>query len=111
MPRTIRIHLDENCARSLAAGLRQQGIDVTTTPEANLCEASDEKQLEFALTEQRVIVSHDTDMLKLHASGVNHGGIIYSRIGRRTNRELTEGIVLICDHYTSEEMQNRVEYI
>lgn len=33
MSRTIRFHLDENCPRALADGLRRRGIDVTTTPE------------------------------------------------------------------------------
>jgi hypothetical protein len=30
MPRTIRFHLDENCPRAVATGLRRRGIDVTT---------------------------------------------------------------------------------
>lgn len=40
MPRTIRFHLDENCSHAIAAGLRRRGIDVTTTPEAGLLNAS-----------------------------------------------------------------------
>ena len=30
MPRTIRFHLDENCPRAVATGLRRRGIDVTS---------------------------------------------------------------------------------
>jgi hypothetical protein len=45
MPRTIRFHLDENCAHSIAAGLRRRGIDVTTTRDAGLLGATDEYQL------------------------------------------------------------------
>jgi hypothetical protein len=48
MPRTIRFHLDENCPRAIAAGLRRRGIDVTTTPEAGLMGASDEQQVTTA---------------------------------------------------------------
>jgi hypothetical protein len=49
MPRTIRFHLDENCARAIAIGLRRHGIDVTTTPDAGLLGAIDEEQAAYAL--------------------------------------------------------------
>jgi hypothetical protein len=32
MPKTIRFHLDENCNRAIAEGLRRRGVDVMTTP-------------------------------------------------------------------------------
>jgi hypothetical protein len=43
MPRTILFHLDENCHRAIAEGLRRRGIDVTTTPEVGLISATDEQ--------------------------------------------------------------------
>ncbi len=33
MAQTIRFHLDENCSKAIARGLRLRGVDVTTTPE------------------------------------------------------------------------------
>lgn len=69
MPRTIRFHLDENCPRTVAAGLRRRGIDVTTTPEAGLLEGSNEQQDAFAFAERRVIFTQDEDFLVSHASG------------------------------------------
>ncbi len=62
MPRTIRIHLDENCSLAIAEGLRRRGIDVTTTPEVGLLGASDEDQLAYCLAEDRVIFSYDDDL-------------------------------------------------
>jgi hypothetical protein len=44
MARTIRFHLDENCDRAIAEGLRRRGIDVSTTPEAELLSATAEEQ-------------------------------------------------------------------
>ena len=35
MPKTIRFHLDENCTKAIAVGLRRHGIEVTTTPEVD----------------------------------------------------------------------------
>jgi hypothetical protein len=53
MPKTIRFHLDENCDRAIAEGLRRRGVDVTTTPEAGLMEAADEAQAAYVLSERR----------------------------------------------------------
>ena len=47
MPRTIRFHLDENCATAIAEGLRRRGVDVTTTPEAGLLGSGDDEQLAY----------------------------------------------------------------
>src|SRR5271166_3170551 len=65
MPRTIRFHLDENCHHGVAEGLRRYGIDVTTTPEANLRGASDDEQLRFAVSQGRAFFTQDKDFLRL----------------------------------------------
>src|SRR6202035_1815875 len=77
MARTIRFHLDENCDPRIAAGLRLHGADVTTTPEAGLLHASDEEQLAYAVAQGRVVVSQDTDFLRLAAAGNESPGIAF----------------------------------
>ena len=69
MPRTIRFHLDENCARAIATGLHRHGIDVTTTPEVGLIGAPDEEQVGYALPLGRVIFTQDGDFLGIHRAG------------------------------------------
>jgi predicted nuclease of predicted toxin-antitoxin system len=71
----IRFHLDENVSNAIAEGLRRRGIDVTTTPETGLVAASDAEQVAFALSQNRVIFTHDDDFVVLHQSGVTHSGI------------------------------------
>lgn len=66
--------MDEHGAAALAVGLRGYGIDVTTTPEAGLLEASDQEQLAYAAANGRVVVTHDEDFLVLNASGIPHAG-------------------------------------
>jgi uncharacterized protein with PIN domain len=95
MPEPIRLHLDENCDLNLAPVLRGLGFDVTTSYEVGLKGANDRRQLEFANAEQRVIVSHDYDMIKLHKAGAVHHGIIYRKIHRRTIEVMVEGIVRV----------------
>ncbi|MCA2668619.1 MAG: DUF5615 family PIN-like protein [Microcystis sp. M114S2] len=59
MGNKIKFHLDENVSYNIALGLRQRGLDVTTTPEENLLGVSDEIQLQFALANGRVIFTQD----------------------------------------------------
>jgi hypothetical protein len=109
MPRTIRFHLDENCPRAVATGLRRRGIDVTTTLEAGLLEATDEQQDAYAFAQGRVIFTQDEDFLAWHASATSHAGIAYCKKDTRSMGEMIRGLVLIWDVYDQEEMENRVE--
>ena len=68
MARTIRFHLDENCHRAIAEGLRRRGVDVTTTPEVGLLLSSDEKQIAYDSPLGRVIITQDRDLLRLQSA-------------------------------------------
>jgi hypothetical protein len=111
MPATIRFHLDENVSSAIAAGLRRRGIDVTTTLQAGLLSAGDEKQLDFAASDRHVLVTYDADLLRLHSQGVPHFGIAYSPKGKRTVGELLYGLIMISECLAAEEMMNHVEYL
>ncbi len=111
MPRTIRFHLDEHCDQAVADGLRRRGIDVTTTPEAGLLQASDQEQLEYGRRENRVIFTQDADFLRLHAAGVNHAGIVYCHQQTRSVGEMIRGLVMIWEILDPDDMRNRVEYL
>ena len=111
MSRTIRFHPDENCPRALADGLRRRGIDVTTTPEAGLLEATDEEQTAYALGEGRVIFTQDEDFLAIQASGTPHAGIAYCKKGTRSIGDMIRGLALIREVYEPAEMVGKVEYV
>lgn len=111
MARTIRFHLDECCDPAVAEGLRRRGIDVTTTREAGLLRAEDQQQAAYGLAEQRVILTHDTDFLVLHAAAIPHAGIAFCQKDVLSIGELIRRLVLIWEIYEPEEMGNRVEFI
>jgi hypothetical protein len=111
MPRTIRFHLDENCSKAIAAGLRCRGIDVTTTPEAALMGATDEQQASYRLAEHRVLFTQDQDFLRLDAAGVEHGGVAYCAKDTKSIGELIQRLVLVWEIYEPEEMAGRVEHL
>lgn len=107
----IRFHLDEHIPASIAAGLRRRGIDVTTCSEAGLIAAEDSSQLSFAAAAGRVLVSHDTDFLRLHAEGVVHAGIAYCQQGALPIGELLRSLILIHDLLSADEMAGKVEFL
>ncbi|WP_026098366.1 DUF5615 family PIN-like protein [Kamptonema formosum] len=107
----MRFHLDENVNSAVADGLRRRGVDVTATSEAGLIAASDEVQLEFALSQKRVIFTQDDDFLRLHQAGANHAGIAYCIKESRSTGEIIRGLILIWEVLEPEEMQGRLEYL
>ena len=111
MARTIRFHLDENCHRAIAEGMRRRGVDVTTTPDIGLSRASDEQQIAYAQALKRVIFTQDRDFLKLHAAGIAHPGIAYCDKDAKSVGEIITMLILIWEVYEPEEMANRVEFI
>jgi predicted nuclease of predicted toxin-antitoxin system len=111
MPRTIRFHLDENCHRAVAEGLRRRGVDVTTTPEAGLMSATDEQQVAHAHSEGRVLFTQDRDFLRLHAAGVPHAGIAFAEKDTKSIGEIIQGLVLIWELLEPDEMATRIEFL
>lgn len=107
----LRFHLDEHVPHAIAHGLRRRQIDVTTTVDAGLLGADDEEHLEFALREQRVIFTNDSDFLRLTAQGRQHNGIVYcapeaSRIG-----EVIRYLALMDACLAPDEVANQIEFI
>jgi predicted nuclease of predicted toxin-antitoxin system len=111
MSRTIRFHLDENCSKAIAEGLRRRGIDVTTTPQARLMGAIDEQQAAHCLAENRVLFTQDQDFLRLDATGVRHARIAYCAKDTKSIGELIQSLVLIWEICQPEEIAGRVEYV
>lgn len=111
MPRTIRFHLDEHVDPAIADGLRRRRIDVTTARDAGLLGASDEDHLSFANNEQRVIVTNDSDFLRLHAEGCPHPGIVYGHQQSRSMGDILHRLGLIWEILEPGEMRGRIEFL
>lgn len=106
----MRFHLDEHIDHAVATGLRQRGIDVTTTTDAGLLGASDEQQLEFASQNGRVVLTQDADLLRLHQQGIPHKGIVFSPSGTRSVGELVRFLCLLHDCVEADEMRDFIEF-
>ncbi len=86
MPRTIRFHLDENCAKAISGGLTRLGIDVTTTPKMGLMGATDEQQAAHCLAERRVLFTQDPGFPSARCRGRRARGDRILRQGREVHR-------------------------
>ena len=110
MVKKIKYYVDEHVPRAVVRGLRNRGVDVLTVPEAGLLGAEDEKHLEFAQIESRVIFTQDVDFLRLHAIGKSHAGIVYAPQRAPIGR-MVSGLMLICQVLDAEEMENHLEFL
>lgn len=110
MPVKIKFHLDESVSNAIANGLRMRGVDVTTSPEEGLIGASDERQLAYALSQQRVIFTFDDDFLVLSSMGLEHWGIIYSH-QRQSIGKIISDLVLIWECLEPDYMYKNVEFL
>jgi predicted nuclease of predicted toxin-antitoxin system len=57
--------------------LQSRGIDAVSVRDLQLLGADDEVHLRHATNLGRVVVTSDSDFLRLAASGIEHAGIIY----------------------------------
>jgi hypothetical protein len=91
--------------------LRQRGIDVTTARDANLIGATDTAHLAFATGQERVLMTHDHDFLRLHAQSTSHAGIAYCHQDKYRVGELIRLLVLLQTCYRADDMKGRVEFL
>lgn len=113
----VRLFTDEHIFAELAAALRARGYDAESSQEAGRAgrELSDESQLEYALQQNRAILTFDRgDFARLDAEwkreGRSHAGIILARpIG--DFGELLRRIVRHLDTYSPDFQHNTLLWL
>jgi len=106
----IKFYCDEHVDLAIASALRKRGVDILTAQEAGMLGAADEMHLQLAVSQNRVIFTQDTDFLRLHKSGAAHHGVIYTHRSTPIGKVI-QGLLLIFQVLTQEEMKNHVEYL
>lgn len=110
----VKVYLDEDVPVQLAKAMRQRGMDVLTTQEAQMLETSDEQQLAYAITQQRALLTHNKrDFVIIHKTYLNDGKEHYEIIvaDRNTIGQLLRMISKLCFTLSSEDMRNRLEFL
>lgn len=111
MAERIRFHLDEHIDPDIARALRRHGVDVTTTAEADLLTRSDHAQIEYARRSERVIVTHDTDFLRMASQDLEHPGIVYCHRTAHSIGETIRRLILVYEVLAPDEIRGRVEFL
>lgn len=111
MAAAISLYLDENLTHKIALQLRQKGIDVVTVYDLGLGGDTDANHLARATELGRVLVTADTDFLRLAAEGVEHAGIVFGVQESNTIGDWVKALELICFVYSADDMKNHVEYL
>lgn len=113
----LRYHLDEDCqSAALAAALRQHGIEVVTTNEANLPGVGDEAQLQYAASHNTAIVTNNIcDYAALHtrwhSEGREHAGIVLFPQQGYSIGEVVRRLARLRRTFSAEEMRGRLEWL
>lgn len=111
MEAAVSLYLDENLSPTIAAQLKQRGIDAICVRDLNLLGDADVNHLERATEMGRVLVTTDVDFLRLAATGVPHAGIIFGNQQDHTLGDWVKNLELLCFVYTTQDMANHVEYL
>jgi predicted nuclease of predicted toxin-antitoxin system len=109
-----QVYVDEDVDILVATLLLARGINITTAREQQMLGESDEKQLAFAVSVERCILTHNRlDFEKLHTSYlINHqfhAGILIAK--RRNPYEIAERVAILLDTLTADEIFNQLLYV
>ncbi len=110
----IKLYLDEDVPEAVAMALKLRGYDVLSTREAEKKGLSDIAQLEYASSEERILITHNiADFSKIHSEfikkGRGHNGIIFSKqlpIGL-----IVKGLLKLLSNLTPLKARNQVLWL
>lgn len=106
----LSFYTDEHIPRAVVSGLRSRGLAVVTTVEGAGLGAHDIEHLRAAASAGRVMVTQDSDFLRLAAAGEAHTGIVYFQHGARIG-DMIRWLFLLAEVVAPEEMANHVEFL
>jgi predicted nuclease of predicted toxin-antitoxin system len=110
----LKLYADECVDSRVVAGLRRRGADVITAGERSLLGASDERQMEEAITLARVLVTADQDFLAVAAEMARRGqpfpGVLFIK-ERTPVGDAVRSIADAADLFDPSDMAGGVEWI
>lgn len=113
-PLFIRLYLDEDVHRGVAAALRMRGFDVLNAHDGGRWGLSDAEQLAYAAASERTLFTFNTaDFLRLHRTWIEagrpHWGIIVSE--QLSVGEVTRRLLRLLNRMTADEMQGQFYWL
>lgn len=108
------LYLDEDVSVLPATLLRSRGFEAVTTLEAANTAASDERQLEYAVSRDLALLTHNrADFERLATqyfnAGKHHAGVIIAV--RRSPNDILHRILTLLNQHTADEISDNVWYV
>lgn len=109
----VAIYTDEDVSALVATLLRNRGLDVTTVPEQASLGKTDREQLEYAISLNRCLLTHNrVDFERLHLQYIEenkkHFGIII--VPQKNAYEVARRISILVSALTFAEIENQLLY-
>ena len=111
MSEKIRFHLDEHMDPDIATALRRYGVDITTTQDQRLLGEDDPAHLQRGRDQSRVVVTDDTDFLRLVSERTDHAGVVFCRRRWHSIGEIIRFLLLVHEVYEPKDIIGRVEFL
>lgn len=114
MAQEIKLYLDEDIDPLLANVLRDRGYDVLTTHDAKMHKSDDHKQIDFATSQGRAILTHNVRDFHRIAKEYGkiskfHSGIILS--SQLPFKELLKRILRLLHKHNAEDILNQLMWL
>lgn len=114
MAQKIKLYLDEDVDPLLATILRDRGYDVLTTHEVKMHKSDDYKQIDFATTQGRAILTHnirDFYRIAKEYGKINkfHTGIILS--SQLPFKEFLKRTLRLLNKHNADDILNHVVWL
>ena len=111
MHEKIRFLLDEHIPAAVAAGLKKRGLTAASMHELGRLGVSDEDHLQFAMDENWVLVTFDSDYLAMARKEVQHAGIIWCAERKFSIGQLIRALASLHALTDRDSMKNHVEFL
>jgi len=105
----MRFLADEHIDKAVIVALKNR-LDIISLDEIGKKGIDDNEIVEFAKSDNRIVITMDSDFLRLHATGVRHKGIIFLTKLLDVGNIIRE-IEKISITYRSEDLENAVLYV
>lgn len=111
MPEEIGFYLDEHLPAALADALRRRSIQAVRVTDVGMRTATDEEHLDWSTSNNLVLITHDTDFLRIAGTEKNHAGIIWCPAGKYSIGEMLRLLLQIHGLMNAEKMRNHVHFL
>ena len=106
-----KFYADENVPLVVSRALQKRGIDLLTAQDVRMTGKSDFQQWRFTLKQQRTLITHDSDFLRIVSEEkIEHYGLLFFTQQMPIGKAIEE-IERVSWLYAAEDLKNVVIFI